>query len=180
MKASTVSLIVGLAIPVVMVIAIAAAILIPARYLHPKTDFIYAIGQYPSYTSFENNQAVEHDFSVIKGVLTDNATPLPPQQPYYPYQKDSTPHFYRHHTESDTNEELTAQEVTKLSLSDTEQSADGFTVSYGTSSGGFFPFYYEGTGDKATGYLSNGTASKKISITTKANTQQFTFVGWVQ
>lgn len=181
MKPSSISLIVGLSIPVLMVIGIALAIIIPARSIHPETDFIYALGQYPTSVQIENGTQIQHSYTIKNKQITDTTLTISDKQLIapYPYQQTSIPRFYIHHTVTDTNDELTFEEVAKLSLSDDTLSPDGFTMTYGTTSGGMFPFYYEGGSDQSTAYLSKNSGSKKINVITKNNREQFSFVAWV-
>lgn len=181
MKSSTVSLIVGLSIPVVMVIGITIAIIVPSRSIHPTTDFIYALGQYPAAIQIENGQQVQHLYSIKNNQIIESTLTISqkPNVAPYPYQGTETPRFYLHNTEANTNTEISFDELKKLSLSDDATSPDGFTMTYGASSGGMFPFYYEGEGDRASAYLSKNTASKKVTVITKGNQLPFSFVAWV-
>ena len=149
MKPSTISLIVGLSIPVLMVIGIAAAIVLPGISIHPTTDFIYALGQYPTAVQIENGQQVQHSYVIKNAHITDSTFTVSPKPDVAPYQGIGDPQFYIHHTTTDTNSEVSLDEVKKLSISDEATSSDGFTMTYGTASGGMFPFYYEGQGDQA-------------------------------
>lgn len=181
MKSSTVSLIVGLSIPVLMVIGIALAIIIPSRSIHPTTDFVYALGQYPTTLQIKNGQQVEHSYAIKNGTITDSSELIAPNLNVapYPYQNAESPHFYIHHTATDTNNEISFEDAKKLTLSDDATSPDGFTMTYGTSSGGMFPFYFEGQNDRSTAYLSKNTGSKKITVVAKGNDLPFSFVAWI-
>ncbi len=164
-----------------MVIGIALAIIIPSRSINPQTDFIYALGQYPTAVQIETGQQVQHAYTIKNNTLIESTLPISqkPNTVPYPYENSGIPRFYIHHTATDTNNELSFDDVKKLSLSDDITSPDGFTMTYGTSSGGMFPFYFEGEGDRATAYMSKGTGSKKITVIAKGNTLPFSFVGWV-
>ena len=180
MKTANISLIIGLLIPVIMVIGIALAIILPAQSIHPQTDFIYALGQYPSGILIDNAKQVQYSY-IIKDNKIVNSTITVPQKPEtvpYPYS-DQVPTFYIHHTADNTNEEISFTNVEKLKLSDESLSPDGFTMSYGASSGGMFPFYFEGQNDATSAYLAKGTGSKKVNVVTKSNRSQFSFVAWV-
>lgn len=181
MKSSTVSLIVGLSIPVLMVIGIALAIIIPGRSIHPNTDFIYTLGQYPVAMQSENGKQIQHSYSIKNGHIVDAtlASSSKLDNAPYPYQGQGMPRFYIHHTVSDTNTEISFKDATTRILSDDATSPDGFTMTYGTSSGGMFPFYFEGQNDRAIAYLSKNTGSKKITVIAKGNDLPFSFVGWV-
>lgn len=180
---SNVSLIVGLAIPVVMVLAIAAAVLLPGRNLHPETDFVYAVGQYPTYTIREGDTITQHDLSVKDGVLTDTLQTYKAtiSYPPYPGEKESSPRLFLHNTKENTNKEVTLEQAKLLRLSADTKSPDGFKVSFGSRSYGVFPFFINDSSDIEHAYLSNDTASKKIDLTTGSARDIYSFqlVGWV-
>ncbi len=179
---SNISLIVGLAIPVVMVLAIAAAVLLPGRSLNPTTDFIYAIGSYPTYNTRNGDTVTNHELSIQNGKLTDatqnyQATGYPPDT----FVKEASPRLFLHNTKENTNKEISIEEAQKLSLSSETKSPDGFKVSFGTRSYGVFPFFFNDNSDIEHAYLSNQTASKEIDLITDTarDIYSFQFVGWV-
>ncbi|MEK7499189.1 MAG: hypothetical protein AAB649_01125, partial [Patescibacteria group bacterium] len=148
-KASTISLIVGLAIPVIMVILIALAVLLPGRSLNPTYNFIYATGSYPSYTTTDKDLVIQHDLTVKNGTLVDDVQSYRTDKiyPIYPYEKESVPHLFIHNTAENTNTELTLEEAQKLTLSAETKSPDGFSVSFGKRSYGVFPFFFDDGSD---------------------------------
>ncbi len=181
---SNISLIVGLAIPVVMVIAIAAAVLLPGRNLNPTTDFIYATGSYPTYTTRNGDQITQHDIGIQNNQLVDTVQTYraPDTYPSYPGEKESLPQLFLHNTKENTNTEITFEEAKNLSLSPERKSPDGFTVSFGKRSYGVFPFFFDGgSSDYEHAYLSNQTASKEIAILggNARDMYSFQLVGWV-
>lgn len=183
-KASTISLIVGLAIPVIMVILIALAVLLPGRNINPTTDFVYAVGSYPTYTTREGDTLTQHDLAIIEGRLTHTlhtykaANNYPP----YSYERESVPRLFIHNTKEDTNKEISIDEALNFLLSTETKSPDGFSVSFGRRSYGVFPFFFDGGSDNNEhAYLSNKTASKEITLTSGASKDIYSFqlVGWV-
>ncbi|MDA1168792.1 MAG: hypothetical protein O3A36_00450 [bacterium] len=183
-KTSTISLIVGLAIPVVMVILIALAVLIPGRNINPTTDFIYATGSYPSYTTRDENTVIQHDLTIKNGILVDATQSYPVANNYPPYfhEKESVPRLFIHNTTENSNKEISLEEAKTLRLSAESKSPDGFTVSFGRRSYGVFPFFFDsGSDDSEHAYLSNQTASKEITLTSGAPKDIYSFqlVGWI-
>lgn len=179
-----ISLIVGLSIPVVLVFAIAAAVLLPGRSIEPKTDFLYAVGQYPSYVSYSGNTATEHIFSVVKGKLiesTNGYTTSAREYPPYASEKDIVPRFFIHHVQDNTNSEISISEAKDLTLSTETTSPDGLTVTFGSRSYGIFPFYSGSDDNRQRAYLSNGKASREISLISDVsiNYAPFQMVGWI-
>lgn len=181
---STISLAVGLAIPIVMVLLIAAAVLLPGRSVHPTTNFVYAVGQYPSYTTREGTTSTDHTLTVKNGTLTETKTTYTiPNTQYnnYPPTKDSTPRFFIHDTAQDTNKEISIEEVQKLKLSTEQKSPDGFSISFGQQSYGVFPFFGGGDNRNDHAYLSNDYASKEVSLISDISIDRYSLqlVGWV-
>ena len=179
-----ISLIVGLAIPVVLVLAIAAAVLLPGRSIEPKTDFLYAVGQYPSYVSYSGNTATEHTFSVVNGKLIESTNAYTTSTQAYPpfaSEKGIVPRFFVHHAQSDTNTEVSVVEAMDLSFSTETKSPDGLTITFGERSYGIFPFYSGNNDNRQHAYLSNGKASKEISLISDVsiNYAPFQMVGWI-
>lgn len=182
-KASNISLIVGLAIPVVMVALIAAAVLLPGRSFNPTTDFIYATGSYPTYITRSGTTVTQHSLTVKNGTLTDTTQSYQQvEHPSYPFEKESIPRLFLHSTTENTNKELTIDEVQNMKLSAEQKSPDGLTVEFGRRSYGVFPFFFDsGSSNYEQAYLSNQTASKEIQLTSDASSNFFSFqlVGWV-
>lgn len=183
-NASKISLIVGLSIPVVMVLLIAAAVLLPGRNLTPTTDFLYVVGSYPTYITRSGNATLQHELIVQDGAVTDKMQTYTSPDAYPPYvtEKESTPRLFLHSTKEDTNKEISLEEAKKLRLSSEQKSPDGFTVSFGKRSYGVFPFFFDGgQEDLQHAYLSNQTASKEITLVSNAARDIYSFqlVGWV-
>ncbi len=180
---ANISLIVGLAIPIVMVGLIAAAVLLPGQSLNPQTDFIYAVGPYPTYSTRIGNQITQHELSVKDGILTDSPTSYtaPADRYEYPPEKVSGPRFFLHRTASDTNEEISIEDAKKFKISTEKKSPEGLTVSFGQRSYGVFPFFGDGDNDRDHAYLSNEYASKEVSLISDVSLNMYSFqlVGWV-
>lgn len=179
------SLIIGLSIPVVLVLLIAAAVLLPGRNIEPTTDFLYAVGQYSSYISYSGETAIQHSFSVRDDKLIESTDSYPTAgqraYPPYPSEKDMVPRFFIHHAASDTNTEISVDEAKKLTLSTETASPEGLTVTFGSRSYGVFPFYSGSDDNRQKAYVSNGKASKQISLISDVsiNYAPFQMVGWV-
>ena len=96
------SLIVGLALPVLMILAVAASIYVPRWFAQPATNFVYSVQNImPSYTA--------------DGRFIDS-------QP---------PKYYLHDVKKNANSELTAAVYGKMKLDTASESADGWTVTAG-------------------------------------------------
>lgn len=180
---STISLIVGISIPIVMVLAIAAAVLLPGRSFEPTTNFIYAIGSYPTYITRSGTTVTQHSLTVKNGTLTDTTQNYEQvEHPSYPFEKESLPRLFLHNTVENTNKELTIDEAKTYTLSAEQKSPEGATIAFGKRSYGVFPFFFdEGSSNGEHAYLSNQTASKEIHLSSDTTYDFYSFqlVGWV-
>lgn len=155
-------LIVGIAIPILMIVFVAGSIYIPSLFVHPRFDFIYTT---------DNTYDIV-PFTVVNGKLTQqqptcrNPCPTPP----------AISTLYIHETVTDTNKVISLNDAHVLRLYDNSQSPDGFTVEQGSYNDGF-PFFFGGSSDYNNFYLKGGVASRKITLST---TQwNFHLVGWI-
>lgn len=182
-KSANISLIIGLALPVVMVAIISALVFFPSKSLTPAMDFIYAVGPYPSYITRNGDSVIQHDIVIKNGKLTDNTTNYSDRSSYIPYppEKIIVPRFFIHHTLTNTNEEINLEELDKLTLSPDRTSPDGYTLTFGQQSYGVFPFFSDRVTDREHAYLSTGRASKEITLIsdTSINYYEFQLIGWV-
>lgn len=180
---SKISLIVGLSLPVVMVAIIAGLVFLPSRSLTPANDFIYVVGPYPSYTSKEGKTITQHDISIKNGQAIHTTTSYSGGKEYdvSPRDKIIIPRFFIHHTRTNTNNEISLEEVIKLRLSPERKSPDGFTLTFGKQSYGIFPFFFENRTDMEHAYLSTDRASKEITLVSEVSIDyyQIQLVGWV-
>jgi hypothetical protein len=100
------TLIIGLTLPVLMIIAVAAGIFVPRLLNHPKTNFVYA------------SQS-------IQDVLTpaDKGGPVTPPSTKY----------YLHDVQKNASGEISEKDYKKMSLDTVATSPDGFKVETGSS-----------------------------------------------
>lgn len=178
-----ISLIVGLSLPAIMVAIIAGMVFLPSKSLNPTTDFMYVVGQYPSYSTRNGENIIQHDFAIKDGKLIDLQTSYSAKSEYlYPPDKSSAPRFFIHHTKDNTNEELSFEDMSKLKLSSSTISPEGFTLTFGKRSYGIFPFFFDGNNDdREHAYLSTNRASKEITLISDTSITYYAFqlVGWV-
>lgn len=182
-SSSRISLIIGLALPAIMVGIIAALVFLPSKTLHPGYDFIYVVGPYPSYVTRTGDTTTQHDITITNGKLSHTVTNYNGRDGYapYPHEKNIVPRFFIHHTRTDTNEEIAIEELSKLALSPEKKSPDGFTLTFGKQSYGVFPFFFNGDTDREHAYLSTERASKEITLIsdTSIHYYEMQLVGWI-
>lgn len=165
------ALIAALAVPVLMIILVALAIYVPRSWAKPQYDFIYTT-EYNYY----------YRFSVINGSLVIDQTPdpsVPSPEPISRPVKDPfetiVPKVFLHHTDTDTNEEITLDRAKALKLIGDQKSPDGFEVTRGDSGPLFF-----GGNNYNTFYLNGHHLSKKITLMSSNQYNDFHLIGWIQ
>ncbi|MEI7998377.1 MAG: hypothetical protein WCH62_02590 [Candidatus Omnitrophota bacterium] len=163
-------LIIGLSIPLLMVILLAASIYLPALGAHPKTNFLYCDGDEYSRTKYvlKANKLIEQEVKY-------------PQ--HYTMQQEAKLNIYDVTTGS--SKKISYEQAQEMVLDGNIKSPDGFEVASDDSGGyGMFPFYYSHSnyGQK---YLKKGNYSKKLEINLKSSSRSyyydygFNFIGWV-
>jgi hypothetical protein len=174
-----VPLIVGLAIPLLMIIFVAASIYLPALFVKPQFDFIYSTYNYPTYYEQQDQQFVEHTYYVSRGKLAEKTRPADDRYRWPQRSKKTT--FYIYDVETDTNQELTFEQAQVLTLDTGKESPDGFEVTYGRSNGGVFPFAFLPVGDNDKYYLKANNYRKEISVKMESGSsyRNFKFIGWI-
>lgn len=167
-----ISLIVGIAIPILMVVFVACSIYLPGLFIQPKQNFLYMTGNNDAYYC----NAV---FEVHGGKLTS----VKPQAPYNDpaYVKTACDRAF-HIYDVATNEvkDLTVEEAMALSLDNSPLSSDGFEVVRGGRSGDFM-FLFDVGSDYNTMYLRGHNVSRKLNIVRHEydNYYNFQFLGWI-
>ncbi len=166
-------LIAGLAIPVVMVLLVAASIYLPALFAPaPVTNFLYMTGSQYYYGD---------QYSVDKGRLL-KIKPDAEQKPYGP-PNNQIAHFYTYNVSTNTRSEISFEDAQKLTLDSSVTSPDGFQLKNGTQSDGFAPFFVLASEDYRTHYLVGHGASYKLGIEQGTAFERFSndfqFLGWI-
>ncbi|GEM_PF-385082 len=187
-----ITLIIGLAIPVVMMAVIAAVIYLP-QWLNPTIppmqDFIYGVGDNIVFTPSASGMSYpypykgvwpKYHYQVIAGkIVKVDAGPVPEG-----YGKmaviDEVPKFYVYHVKTKQSEALTFEQATLLNLDTSARSIDGFTVVRGSSRGGqFFPFFYDGGGDYNKIHLQKQGYNEDLTLNLPESYYQDFFIAWV-
>ena len=164
----------GLAIPVVMILFVAASIYLPRLWAEPpQYDFIYMTGDHYVYQD-SNIYYVVQDGKLI---MEDRSQPLQPGEvrPSKPIVSNNKLFIYD--VSKDEAREVLFAQVKELQLDSNVQAPDGFTITQG-SSGGLFPF---GGGNGYNRYLKKGSYTRKLDLpTTNYNYYDFRFLGWIK
>ena len=145
-----VSLIVGIAIPILMIVLVAISIYAPALFAPaPRTDFLYI-------TDYNHYQ--EQEYVVENGKLVKREVKYP--ELYTP----RAVRIFLHNTSANEDKELSFEEAQKLKLNANVTSPDGYEVVYGNRDGDFFPFFFSGGTDYNAMYLKGHNTSKKLNL----------------
>lgn len=164
-----ISLIVGIAIPILMIVLIAVSIYLPSLFAPaPQFNFIYVT---------EDNYGQNFQFAVENGVLVKREVKYP--EHYTP--KDAR--LFIHDVMKNTDQEITFEDAQKLKLDSLLKSPDGYEVVYGSSDYGFFPFFYGGSDYNAM-YLKGHNTSKKLDLQSSTDGRYYyrnrRFLGWIR
>lgn len=167
-KKQNLPLLIGFAIPILMIVFIAASVYIPGLFSQPKYNFLYA----------ENNGFYhEKLFSVNNGKLTRNTLPSS-TDPYY--TPGPIPQLYVHNVTTNESKHISLEDAQKLILDQSAESPDGYRIQAGNYGNSFYPF---GSYDRDynTHYIMGHNVSKKLNVKTiGANYYgQVNFIGWV-
>ena len=167
-----VSLIVGIAIPILMIFLVAISIYLPALLAPaPRFNFLYVI---------DDNHPQGCQYVMENSVLKKREIKHP---------QDYTPEVARlfvHDVSADESKEISFEEAQKLKLDANAKSLDGYEVVYGNADDGLFPLFFSGGyDDYNTMYLKGHNASKKLNLQHSINDYYryrngARFLGWVR
>jgi len=167
-----ISLIVGISIPILMIIFVAASIYLPGIFVKPQYNFLYVSGPDAySYRNLIDGYSVQDSKLIKNNVLqvgTDN--PIP-----------SATYLYVYDVVKNKATEISLADAQKLTLDSSITSPDGFEVVYGTK-GGDFLLFDGGRTDYNTRYLQGHNVSKKLNLKLNGDLyyRNFRFLGWIK
>jgi hypothetical protein len=166
-----ISLIFGIAIPILMILLVAVSIYLPALLAPaPRFNFLYVAG-------VDYNQS--HQYVVENGVLNkykykdkDHSDNHPP----------GVGKLFVHDVSANESKEISFEDARKLKLDANAKSPDGYEVVCGGAEG-LFPFDYSGYDEM---YLKGHHTSKKLNLQYPAagysyyRGNRFYFLGWIR
>ncbi len=165
-----ISLIIGLAIPFLMIVFVAAAIYFPRWFstvAPPKYDFLYAVGYGRGDVQYLVRQG-----KLVKEQIRS------PQQGYPPYRVGLEIKFFIHRVKTNRSEEVTFDDAAKLDLDSRIKAPDGYSVVHGRRSTEFFPFF--ASWDYKSRYLKKDSHTEKLNIEIGEDySYSFRFLGWI-
>ena len=163
-----ITLIVGIAIPLFMIVFVAASIYLPAFFADPpKYSFLYTTNDVYKYAS---------EYSIVNKKLTKTPRRIATTESYI----FGDPTFYLYDIEKNDSRELSFAEASKLTLDANPRSTDGYEVVRGSGNGGGFPFDFHDSNDYRSYFLRSRNVSKKVTLRTGGDYYwDFRFLGWI-
>lgn len=163
-----ISLIIAIAVPILMIIFVAASIYLPRFFIHPQYNFLYVTGDY----SEAQRYAVD-DTQLVKNDLK--------QPDNYNYRGEAK--LYIYDVGSDQSTEVAFIDTRELNLNSNRESVDGFEIVSGDQSHGLFPFSFSSDHDYCSRYISGHNLSRKLVLKQTSSSNgcgNFRFLAWVQ
>lgn len=178
MQKKNLPLYIALAVPVLMIVLVAAFIYLPGIGTHPKYNFVYMSGDNVSYYE-------QDGYSVSNGHLIYTKPPLPTNPngtTTAPPLNSPPPHLYLYDTSRNTATEITFEQAQAYKLDPSNSSADGYTIQQGNGGGGDF-FFGGGSSDYNSWFIKGHNRSVKLNLKTVSSTynyDNFRFLGWTE
>jgi len=167
-----ISLIIGLAIPILMIVLVAASIYLPGLFSPaPKVNFLYVIGD----DYYQGQQYVVENGKVTKREVK-----------YPEHHTPGVARLFVHDVTANQSREVSFAEAQQLPLDANAKSSDGFEVAYGSRGDGIFPLFFFRSEDYNTVYLKGHNTSKKLNLQTPTTgsyyyyPNRFRFLGWIK
>jgi len=162
-KKGNIPLIIGLALPVVMILIVLTVVYLPSLFVDPEYDFVYVSSD--SYRLYYNYQVdSEGRLSRRTGVSSYDTS-------------SSTDQMYLYDVSAEESERIDFERAIRFEYSTKSKSPDGYEFERNSGGGGFiFPISYYGSSRNYV--LKKGNSAKEISLETDRY-QNVEFVGWV-
>jgi len=167
-------LLVGILVPLLMIVFVAASVYLPALFVKPTYDFIYTSQNDYRYAPY----AYGTSYDVENGKIVKHTTPPPSDVRDLEYYKNPPePKLYYYDTVANTTKEISFEEAQKYMVDTSVISPDGFELAP-ASSGGGFPFSFDNN-EYGKVYIKSKSVSKKLNIQQRFY-NDFSFLGWVK
>ncbi len=164
---------IALAVPVLMIVVVAAMIYLPGIGKKPKINFLYMTGTYVYDYGYGSG-----GYQVGGGHLVYN----PPAANYnYPNTSQTGQvQFFVYDVTANQAREATLAEAQSYTLDPTNTSSDGYTVSQGNGNGGDFLFG-GGGGDYSSWFIKGHNRAIKLNLKLSGSAySNFRFLGWIE
>lgn len=169
MNKKNLSLYIGLAIPVLLLLVILAVSYLPNMLIKPDLKFVYSMGQ--------DYYSLEKPYYVSDGKVTKTVSdPLNYVVGYQPIDVQ-TPQLFIYDAKTNQSRETSANELENMNVVDSEFSKDGYSLKQSETVNPILGGYVKGSL-----YLKKGLFSRKIELPTVDDRydSSYNFVGWVE
>ncbi len=166
-----VSLIIGISIPILMIVLVAASIYLPAIFSpQPQFNFLYVTND----DYYKGRQYVIENGKLVKREVK--------------YPERYTPGIARllvHNVVANASKEISFEEIQQLSLDPNSKSPDGWEVVYGNRDDSIFSPFSSGRRDYNSMYLRGHNTSKKLNLQIPTDSRYYyrhraRFLGWIR
>lgn len=176
-------LVVGIAIPILMVMFVAGAIYIPRLFIDikpPQYDFLYVSGDnnnYYDYPGFYSGRPYPV-YAVIDDKLVMNDPPPPPKGYSGPDIEQPAPKLFLHDVSENKSRKVSFEEAVGFTLDSSYESPDGFEVTHGRNNSDFLFF---SSYDYDSWYIVKDFYSEKLDLQTGGQSTYYNFhlLGWI-
>lgn len=173
-------LVIGIGLPLLMVVLVAASIYLPGMWAKkPTQNFVYSVPV--DMQSYYGPGSIA--YAVENGKLVEKPTPNSVKAETAQTGVTPTkPNIYFHDVTTNKSKAITFDEAAALSLSGNSESSDGYSVIRGSYGGGFFPFFGFGGSEYNKLYIKKDNYSRELNLNQNNGYDYFSFqfLGWVQ
>ncbi len=175
MNMKNLPLMVGIALPLLLIGGISLVIFGPSLSVKPVHDFIYTSDD--DYYSYARDY--QNSYRVVGGRITLEA--VQPQLGYTPAK--TAPPLYLYDVQTDTAHQITFEDALRYTLDPGPSSPDGYSITYQYGHDGIFELF--GSSNEDNGYvISKGNGAKRLpGITGNGRYSydgRFKLIGWIQ
>ncbi len=174
-------IIIGIALPVIFIIAIFFIVSSPVSRVNPQYSFVYTLdGNQSYYYQYKNT------YELSNGKIVSKSIDIPKEDPYY---KNKTlkdyPTMYIYDVKNDTSKELSLPEAQKYELVVGPSSPDGYTVEYVYGNTSLFDEILLGGSNRRNNgyYITKGYSQKKLNNIVNPYDYyggNFRIIGWIK
>jgi hypothetical protein len=173
-------ILVGIALPIIMVLIIAALTVIPTFKIQPEHDFIFATGTndyYNSYYKFE----YEIKEGKIQKVSSSYVYPNNYTKPNDLKEMDS-PDLYLYEVKTERLRKISFEEAQQYVIDQGPTSVDGYNVDFGYRGNYGIGDLFGSSRDNYNAYITKGDAVKGINISVQNQNYYsgYSFIGWIK
>jgi hypothetical protein len=177
MKKENLPIIVGVALPIIILVGALLVVFVPRLFVSPEYDFVYTIYDSRSYNRDYDYFTLEVVDGKIKQIpnLPDGITGQQEIQTTF-----KTPDIFIYDVKNDASREISIDEAQDLALVKGPSSPDGYTVNFQRTHSGIFELF--GSRSSSGYYIGKGNNKRVLPglVTTGYYYNNFQLIGWVK